>query len=451
MQDFSIISLISNVIKILLVILLIIQSLIPVRKSLIIVLSIFMFISSGALFYSQYALNRLINRDKTEINIISFVVLSDSNLSTVKDCEKAKFGITEQIDGQIANYVQKYLNEQLDKFNLSIASDDISNLESLYNKDITVMVLDNAMRDALIEYDPEFETKTKTIFTIQKSIIKEDTSIQVDTATESFVILISGIDPRPTGAVSEKARSDLNILMIINPRTHNVMTVSIPRDSYVPLACKDGAMDKLTHSGLYGVDCTVKTVEALFGLPINYYIKLNFTAFDKIVSVLGTINVYSQYAFTTTKYTHPDISYTFNQGMNTMNASQALFFSRERHALPNSDVTRGLNQQEVIKGIIKKLIEPSTLLKIEALVNVAAENADTNMPIGSVMKLIQGQIAKNTPWAFASSYLTGTLDKQPTYSMGPSRLLEVYWPNKTSLDALKAQITAMMAATVTTP
>lgn len=114
---------------------------------------------------------------------------------------------------------------------------------------------------------------------------------------------------------------------------------------------------------LSGIDCIVKTVENLFDLKINYYVKVNLTAFLNIVKVLGTIDVYSAYAFKTGIYTNPKISYSYKVGMNIMNAQQALFSARERHAFLSSDVQRGLNQQEIIKGIIKKVIERVSLVK----------------------------------------------------------------------------------------
>lgn len=127
-----------------------------------------------------------------------------------------------------------------------------------------------------------------------------------------------------------------------------------------------------------------------------------------------------------------------------MNAQQALFFARERHAFPSSDLQRGLNQQEVIKGIINKVIEPQTLLKTESLIKVAAKSVVTNMPIGSVMNLIQDQISNNSPWVVTTSALIGKGDYQPTYSMGRNRLLYVSWPDQTVLAELKLKINAFM-------
>jgi LCP family protein required for cell wall assembly len=429
---------ISNTIKVCLLLMLIIELKIHFRKWIMILLSVFMFITSGTLFYSQYSLNRLVNHVVTQTNIITFVVLVDSPINTLADMKDAKLGLPMQIDDKISLYINDYLTTEIKTFTMMDATDDLTNLDYLYTKTIDVMILDNSMRDGLIEQDPTFESKTKTILTIEKDSIKEVIIKDVDTSKDAFIILISGVDSRTPGAVQLTARSDVNILLVINPITHKVLTISIPRDTYTPLGCRTGKLDKLTHSGVYGVSCTVKTIENLMDIDINYYVRVNFTAFVNIVSVLGTIDVYSKYAFAA-----GDLPYKFNVGMNTMNADQALVFSRERHAFAESDVQRGLNQQEVIKGIINKIIDPSTLLKIEKLISVASKSIDTNLTSESVMNLVQNQIANNIPWEFESTALTGKGDLQPTYSMG-SRLLYVMWPNLTVKAQLQEKIAQYM-------
>jgi len=439
--------LISNTLKVFLVILMVAVYLLSVKKNLLIFLSVVMFLTSGTLFYSQYAINRLIAQENTEVDVITLVVLKDSTLASIDDLSNRKVGFAQQMETGLMAYVQKIIADKVGEYTVITSEDDLITYEKLMDKTIDVMVLDNSLRDTIIEQVPDFESKTKIIATLKKVTIKDDTSNPVDTSKEAFIILISGVDSRTAGAVADKARSDVNILMVINPNNHSVMTISIPRDTYTPLGCRTGAMDKLTHSGVYGIDCTVKTVENLFNLKINYYLKVNFTAFLKIVNVLGTINVYSEYAFKTGKYTDPVISYTFKQGMNTMNAQQALFFARERHAFETADVQRGLNQQEVIKGIISKIIEPQTLLKIESLVTVASKSVVTNMPIESVMNLVQQQVSNNSPWTITTAALTGTPDYQGTYSMGMKRPLYVSWPDQTVLANLKLKIDWFMKRT----
>lgn len=434
---------ISNTIKIALVLFLTIEIFTNLKKWILIVLSVFMFITSGALFYSQYSFNRLINQEKTETSVISFVVLEESTFTKIEDLKSSNIGFPVQFEDDIANYLEEYLDKEIKDYTPSIAHDDLSNLQSLYNKAIDVMVLDNSMWDSLVEQDPTFESKTKVLFKIEKSFIKDEIVKEVDTAKSSFVILISGVDSRTPGAIKEKARSDVNILMVINPKTHKALTISIPRDTYTPLGCKSGKMDKLTHSGVYGIECTVKTVQKLIGIDINYYVKVNFTAFINVIKALGTINVYSKYAFETITQSVPLKVISFKSGMNIMNSEQALAFVRARYGFSDGDVQRGLNQQEVIKAIVKKVIEPSSLLKIEKIIKATAKSIDTNLTNENIMKLIQNQIQDNKEWEFTTTALTGKGDLQPTYSMG-SRLLYVTWPDLKILEELKAQIKMFM-------
>lgn len=438
----------SNIIKVIVVLLLFTLSVIHTKKFILIFLSVVMFVTSGALFYSQYSINRLISQQNTEIDVITLVVQKDSTLTSIDDLKNLKIGFAQQMEAGLVTYIRKTITDKVGPYTVVTSEDDLINLDKLMNKTVDVMVLDNSLRETILEQVPDFESKTKIIATLKKVTIKEDTSTPVDTSKNPFIVLISGIDSRATGAVADKARSDVNILMILNPKTHQVQTISIPRDTYTPLGCRTGAMDKLTHSGVYGIDCTVKTVENLFDIRINYYVKVNFTAFLNIVKVLGTIDVYSKYAFKTGKYTDPVISYSFKVGMNTMTAQQALFFARERHAFEQADIQRGLNQQEVIKGIINKVIEPSTLLKIEKLISVASKSVVTNMPIESVMNLVQNQISNNTPWTITTSALIGRGDFQGTYSMGMGRPLYISWPDQDVLADLKIRIAELMNPTL---
>ncbi|NTW95202.1 MAG: LCP family protein [Erysipelotrichaceae bacterium] len=413
---------------------------IKIKRIFILLLSFIMFITSSFLVYTQYSVNRLINTEKIETSIITFVVLKDSSITDLMDTKDLMFGMAVQMELSVASYIKDYLKTKIDTYSLNIVTDDLTNLNSLYNSEIDVMVLDNSMRDSLIDQDPLFESKTKTVATIEKNIIREEISKAADTSKESFIILISGVDSRGTGMVKARARSDVNILLIINPRTHNVLTISIPRDTYVALGCRTGAMDKLTHSGNYGTACTVKTVENLFSIDINYYVKVNFAAFLKIIDVLKTINVDSKVAFTSGANENYN-QYTFKIGLNVLNSEQAITFSRERHAFEDGDLQRGLNQQAVIQGVINKITEPSSLLKIEDLIKVASESVETNLTMDSVTSLVRSQIQYNIPWKFTSAALTGKDAYEITYSWGPSPLY-VVWPNLKVLANLKKQIAA---------
>jgi LCP family protein required for cell wall assembly len=389
----------------------------------------------GFLFYSQYTADRLIKYNPSETSIITFVVLKDSPIVKIEDTQNMKFGSSVMMEEITTLFLKDQLDSKKISYKWNTMPDDQTNLDNLYSGSIDVMVLDNSVRDYLKEQNPDFESKTKIIWTVEKSSVKEVIVKEVDISKKPFIVLISGIDIN--GPITMRSRSDVNILMIINPTSNKILTISIPRDTYAPLGCKTGALDKLTHSGIYGINCTVKTIENLFGVDINYYVRVNFTSFLKIINVIGNVNVYSKYSFSTSS------GFSFIAGMNSLNAERALIFARERHSFASGDIQRGLNQQEVIKAVFNKLVQPSSLLKIEGIIKSTGKSVDTNMPLSDISKLVKKQIENNKPWIFQTSNLSGTGDMQPTYSMG-SRLLYVMHPNQASLTLLKQNIEAMM-------
>ncbi len=399
------------------------------------VFSIVFLLFSTFLFYTQYSAERMINYNPTETNIITFVVRKDSVLTSINDTNGKIFGVSAMSDSTTKLYLRDQVSKKVKDFTWTENSDDPTNLDQLYEGKIDIMLLDNSIRDYLIEENPDFETKTKIIWTIEKSSIKEVIVKEVDVSEKPFIVLISGIDTK--GPITLRSRSDVNILMIVNPTTNSILTISIPRDTFVPLGCKNGAFDKLTHSGIYGINCTVKTIEDLVGIDINYYIRLNFTSFLNIINVIGNINVYSKYSFTTSG------GYSYIAGMNSLNAKYALYFARERHSFASGDIQRGLNQQEVIKGIISKLLQPTSLMKIERIINATKNSVDTNLSIPYLSKLIKKQIENNKPWMITTSNLSGKGDMQPTYSMG-SQLLYVMHHDLNSLIRIQKNIADFM-------
>ena len=400
-----------------------------------VVIILVLLVSSVFLFYTQYSAEKVIKYVPSETSIITFVVLKDSKITKIEEAANVKFGATETMDILTETYLIDQLNTKISKYTWNSVTDDQANMELLYSGGIDVLVLDNSVRDYLIEIDPTFETKTKIIWTVEKSSVKEVIVKEVDISKKAFVILISGIDI--AGPISFRSRSDVNIIMVVNPTTNKILTVSIPRDTYTPLGCKTGAYDKLTHSGIYGINCTVKTIEKLVGIDINYYVRVNFSSLIKIVNVIGNIDVYSKYSFTTEDGTQ------FKSGMNSLNSAKALTFARARHQFESGDIQRGLNQQEVIKGLINKLSSPTTLTKIEGIIKAIGKSVDTNMTTGDVSILVKKQIGNNKPWVITTSNLLGVADMKPTYSMG-DRLLYVMHPNGDSLAQIKKNIEEFM-------
>lgn len=396
------------------------------------------------LVYAQVSLSRILNNEQIETSVMDFYVKKNSRVVDLDGTSQLSFGISDLVVKEVHTAISNELEALSTQAQWIVAPSDQELFNQLMADEIDVWVVDHSLIETFLEWEPELMNKVTLIYSTEENFVKPDITKDVDTSTESFVILLSGVDT--SGRISARSRSDVNILLVVNPNSHEVLTISIPRDSYVDLACKNNTKDKLTHAGVYGIDCSVSTIEQLFDIDINYYIKLNFTSFIKVVDVVGSIDVYSQYAFTTSKYVSIEKSYSFSAGINRMNAEQALFFSRERHAFKNGDVQRGLNQQEVIKGMINKLTQPTTLAKMDRIITTASKAIDTNLTSTQLNDLIKLQLEKNPVWNFSSNYLKGKGDYQPTYSMG-SRLLYVYWPDAASVKEIHDQIETIKSHT----
>ena len=410
-----------------------------INQKLKVILAVLLVIFSWITFYTQYAVERLLgNNDTVQTSTISLYVLGTSAITELTEEMSISTGISNQMDPELSNYFQDEVTKIAERVSFEVVPDDITGYGMLLNNELDALAIDDSIVDIILEVYPDFSTKTKVIYSAEKEFEKEDPIIPVEVPTvDTFVIYLSGIDTK--GPISNRSRSDANILLSVNLKTSKITMVSIPRDTYVDLACKGDAKDKLTHAGLYGIGCSIDTIEQLIGININYYARVNFTSFVKIIDVIGSIKVYSEYEFTI--YVDDINTLTFEKGMNTLNADQALRFARERHALPNGDVQRGLNQQQVIIGIINRLIEPSNITKIDKIISSVAKSVETNVNSDLIKRVVDHQLSKDVPWTFENYYLNGTGDYQTTYSMG-NRPLYVYWPNRSSIAEIKAALTS---------
>lgn len=220
--------------------------------------------------------------------------------------------------------------------------------------------------------------------------------------------------------------------MSINTNTHEALLTSIPRDYYVTLHSY-GAKDKLTHSGIYGVNETVKTAEDLLDTDINYYVRVNFTTVIKLVDKLGGIDVYSDYNFSRN-------GYNFKKGYNHINGDAALVFSRERYSFAGGDNQRVKNQQHVIEAVMKKVLNSTTLLtKYTDILDSLKGSFQTNIAQDDISSLVKDQINNMSSWTIKSNSLTGTGASSSTYSMGSTKLY-VMVPNSTSVTSAKEKI-----------
>ena len=251
----------------------------------------------------------------------------------------------------------------------------------------------------------------------------------------SFVMYISGADT--WGQASTKSRSDVNIIAAVNTNTKKVLLVSTPRDYYVPLSVSNGVKDKLTHAGLYGINCSMDTLGALYGVSIPYYVKMNFTGFVNIVNAVGGVDVYSETDFTV----EPEFHYV--AGNNHLDGIQTLAFARERYSFAGGDRARGTHQMEVIRAVINKCMSPAILGNYADVMNGVSGSFTTNMSKEKIASLVRMQLNDMAGWDIQSISVDGSGANKTTYSVS-GKSLYVMIPNESSVQNAKDRIASVL-------
>ena len=257
---------------------------------------------------------------------------------------------------------------------------------------------------------------------------------------EPFVVYLSGVDNR--GELTEKARSDVNILAVVNPTTKQAALINTPRDYYVDLAGTD-SKDKLTHAGLYGVETSMATLGNLYGVNVEHYLRINFAGFINIIDAIGGVDVYSDQAFTSVGspgYYDP----TFAEGWNHLDGKSALAFARERHAFKTGDIQRGINQMKVIDAMVNKLKSPALLMGFSKLMDAAADCFVTSLSQEQISALVRMQLGDLANWDIQSYTVTGSGAKSTKCSSAKGQSLYVMKPDENSVNEAKALIAAVL-------
>ena len=258
---------------------------------------------------------------------------------------------------------------------------------------------------------------------------------------EPFVVYLSGVDTR--GELTEKARSDVNILAAVNPETKQVVLINTPRDYYVDLAGTN-SKDKLTHAGLYGVQTSMDTLGNLYGVDVQHYIRINFAGFINIVDALGGVDVYSDQAFTSVGspgYYDPT---TFAEGWNHLDGKAALAFARERHAFKTGDVQRGINQMKVIDAMLNKIKSPALLMGFSKIMDSAADCFVTSLSQNQISALVRMQLSDFAEWNIESYTVTGSSGSSTKCYSAKGQKLYVMKPDENSVAKAKEMVAAVL-------
>ena len=344
---------------------------------------------------------------------MSVAVLADSEINNVSELSSVTAPT-----GTDAENIQRLMDDikltQSKELTVEESSSYLAAYKSLLDGKTKAIVLNSVFENIIESEYPDYASKIRKIYT--KNITKEVAAPKVS-KNKSFNVYVSGIDTY--GPISSVSRSDVNILMTVNQDSKKILLTTTPRDSYVPIA--DGGnnqKDKLTHAGIYGVDSSIHTLENLYGVDINYYVRLNFTSFLKLIDLLGGVDVYNDQEFTSRHG-----KFHFPVGNVHLDSEQALGFVRERYSLADGDRDRGRNQQKVIVAIIQKLTSTEALKNYSDIIQGLQDSLQTNMPIETMIDLINTQLESGGSYKVNSQDLKGTGRMGlPSYAMPDSNL-----------------------------
>ncbi|HIW20544.1 MAG TPA: LCP family protein [Candidatus Dorea intestinavium] len=360
------------------------------------------------------------------------VVLTDDPAKSIEDAKDYTFGTQTTTDIENTKKMVKEMEKELGSAITIKEYDNIQELgAAILNKEVDSGIYNESMSGILQETVEGYDGATRVLY--QYGIHTEVEEQQPADVTKPFSIFISGIDV--SGPISTNSRSDVNIIMTVNPQTKKILLTTTPRDYYVTIPEVSGsARDKLTHAGIYGVDASIRTLENLYGIDIAYYARVNFDSVIKIVDVVGGVDVNSEEAFTTTID-----GYNIQQGMNHLNGKQTLAFVRERYNVAGGDNQRGLNQQKVITAILQKMMTPSMIVQVDSLLSSVEGSFETNMTHEEMQKLIKTQINSGLDFDIQSVAATGTGGSDVCFSTGTQPLYVTY-PDENSINEIKAQL-----------
>ena len=381
-----------------------------------------------------------ISGETTEVTQMAVYVKSDDAADSVEATAGYTYGILSSLDRENTDGAVAHLNSQ---FGTEVQTKEYAGLtelaDGILNGEVNAMLLNSGYLSVYEDMDgyTDFSTKIKEVGTVEveSTIQSAEESTPVEPITTAnggkvYTIYLSGIDTR--GEMTAKSRSDVNIIATVDTDTHEILLVSTPRDYFVPLSISGGAPDKLTHAGIYGIDVCMDTLGMLYDIDINYYFRINFGGFVKVIDALGGITVNSDYDFDSKNI----LGYHFNKGENYLNGEQALIFARERYAFQEGDRQRGKNQMEVIRGVVKKALSPEILTSYSSILSSLDGCFGTNITYEEIAQILQQQLTNGGDWTIISYSVNGTGATEKPYSMSQKAYVMV--PDYNTVDKAKS-------------
>lgn len=352
---------------------------------------------------------------------VSVYVLADNLAESVVDVQDGLFAIAAAYDKEHTDKAIAQINQNVGRIiNTQNYETVFDMVDALYAGNVDAMILNTAYVDMIESQEgyEDFSKKTKILFDHeeQTTITDNSESVDKDITKDTFVVYISGSDTRNLKLAT--SRSDVNILAVVNPSTKQILLVNTPRDYYVDTtASTSGMKDKLTHCGMYGIDCSMSTLANLYSEPVDYYVQINFNGFQTLIDAIGGITIEAEKSFRTREG-----GFYINQGTNQLNGTVALAYARERKAFADGDNARGRHQMQMIEAIIKKVSSGTTILSNYSGIMSSMEGMfATNISSTEISSLVKMQLSDGASWNVKSFAVSGTGSSQKTFSMPTKR------------------------------
>lgn len=373
----------------------------------------------------------------TTINMY-ILVSKKSNISSIGELKDKTIGFQNGSDASNMEFAKTSLQPDIPTYTAKEVMDYttlISDLKQGYVQGIAMSENYYNMSKANVD---KFGEDVKIIKTYTKEV-KTTAEPQKDITKEVFTIYLSGLDN--TGSPDQQTRTDTNLLLIVNPIANHIDMVSLPRDGYMPNPALNNVNDKLTHSGMYGIDTSVKTIEDFFGIPVDFYARLSFNSMIEIVDSIGGIDVDVEIDFCEqdeNRSFDKDDLICLKKGKQELDGKKALAYSRHRKTEGYDNAGRERAQQRIIKAIINKLISPSAIGYVNKLLEIAPNYIITDMSPKQITSFVSSELESMKPWTISSIISDiGVYDSRYVASINPSEgLKDVYLFNKDEVQAV---------------
>ena len=390
-------------------------------------------------------LTNITNVTKHAKNTVSVVVKQSSDIKNKSQLNGLSVGTLRAIGTQGSSKALTELSKDGIVMNQSEYDSLSAVLEAFYNGEVDSIIINVSSRSQILDMESyaDFDNNTRVVYQTYYKVENTDKANAVsDITSKPFNVLISGSDTR--GGFDENGRSDVIMVATINPKTSTILLTSVPRDFYVTTACDaadgcmQGALDKITHTGIHGTNTTKRTVEQLLGIEINYTFKVGFDTVTDLVDALGGVDVYVEpgYAVTTS-------TFSVHEGTNHLDGEHALAYARERYSYTEGDRQRTKNQQQVLMGIVNEATKPSVITKYASIMDAMANTFSTTMSNDEITSLIKYQINNNPKWKMEQYMVDGTGDTLMCAELGDAASVMV--PDQSTVKLAKDKINAVLA------